>query len=241
MGAELSRPGTAAVSDTLPAPLRATQPWQRPPWHQRLLQRVSVYLPLLLMAVLALATWWLVKHSPMPLAPPEERPASSDPDYSMTHFSLERFDATGRMKLRIEGDRLIYLKDTENIEIDTASIRAIAADGRVTLAKARQAVANGDGSEVQLLGGAEVISLDAGGAPVVMRSEFLHLFVVLERVKSNRPVHVQHGGTDVRAAGLDYDHATQKLDLQGPLRSVLSPREPPVASASAPGAVAPRR
>lgn len=240
MGAELSRPGTA-VSDTLPTPIRRiTQTWQKPPWHQRLLQRLSAYLPLLLMALLALATWWLVKHSPMPQAPPEERPVSSDPDYSMTGFSLERFDASGRLKLRIEGDRLRHFPATDHIEIDTATIRAIAADGRVTLAKARQALANGDGSEVQLVGGAEVTSLDAAGAPVVMRSEFLHLFVALERVKSNQPVDVQRGGTDIRAAGLEYDHATQKLDLQGPLRGVLSPREPPAAAASTPGAVAPR-
>jgi hypothetical protein len=43
---------------------------------------------------------------------------------------------------------------------------------------ARKAVANGDGSEVQLLGGAEITSQDAAGLPMVMRSEFLHFFVV---------------------------------------------------------------
>jgi lipopolysaccharide export system protein LptC len=44
----------------------------------------------------------------------------------------------------------------------------------VTLASARTAcVGTGDGSELQLLGGAEVTSEDAAGLPVVMRGEFL--------------------------------------------------------------------
>jgi lipopolysaccharide export system protein LptC len=56
---------------------------------------LSAYLPLLLMALLALASWWLVKNSPRPLAPPEDTAVSPDPDYTMTQFSLERFDAAG--------------------------------------------------------------------------------------------------------------------------------------------------
>ena len=38
------------------------------PWHLRLRDLLSAYLPLLLMALLALSTWWLVKNTPT-LAP----------------------------------------------------------------------------------------------------------------------------------------------------------------------------
>lgn len=193
-------------------------------WRGRL--QLSAYLPLALMAALALATWWLLKNAPLPPAPVEQRPVSSEPDYTMKRFSLERFDAAGRQRLRIEGEHLRHFPATDHVEVDTARIRSVATDGRVTLAQARKAVSNGDGSEVQLIGAAEVSTQDAAGTPVVMRGEFLHFFVVLERVRSNQPVHVMRGGTELRAAGLEYDHPTQKLELQGPLRAVLSPREP---------------
>jgi lipopolysaccharide export system protein LptC len=206
-------------------------------WKGRL--QLSAYLPLALMAALALATWWLLKNSPVPPAPVEQRPASSEPDYTMTQFSLERFDAAGQQRLRIDGDHLRHFPATDHVEIDVARIRSVATDGRVTLARAQRAVANGDGSEVQLIGGAEVSTQDAAGTPVVMRGEFLHFFVVLERVSSDQAVQVQRGGTEVKAAGLNYDHPTQQLELQGPLRAVLSPREA-ATPAAAPAAAAPR-
>jgi lipopolysaccharide export system protein LptC len=193
------------------------------PWHLRLRDAVSAYLPLLLMTLLALATWWLVKNSPRAPVADEARVVSAAPDYTMTRFALERFDATGRLKLRIEGEQMRHFPATDRIEIDGAVIRAVAPDGRVTLAHARSAIGNGDGSELQLLGGAEVTSERAGDSTLVMRSEFLHAFFNTERVRSHLPVQVQMGATDLRAAGLDYDHVAQRLELQGPLRAVMAP------------------
>ncbi|MDP1900138.1 MAG: LPS export ABC transporter periplasmic protein LptC [Rubrivivax sp.] len=194
------------------------------PWHLRLRDMLWAYLPLLVMALLALASWWLVKNSPRAAAPVAARPVSDEPDYTMTQFAVERFDAQGRLKLRIEGSLMRHFPATDRIEIEGAQIRAIAQDGRVTLAHARRAVGNGDGSELQLIGGAEVQSADAAGAPLLMRGEFLHAFLVAERVKSHLPVMVQVGATRLRAAGLDYDHAAGRLELQGPARAELAPR-----------------
>ncbi|MBA4174940.1 MAG: LPS export ABC transporter periplasmic protein LptC [Leptothrix sp. (in: Bacteria)] len=194
------------------------------PWHLRLREALSAYLPLLLMLMLALATWWLVKNSPRPLTAAEERPVSNEPDYTMSSFALERFDAAGRMRLRIEGARMRHFPAPDRIEIDDARIHAVAEDGRVTDAHARQALGNGDGSELQLIGGAEILSTDANGAPVQMRSEFLHAFLVTERVRSHLPVRVRVGSNEWRAGGLDYDHAARRLDLAGPMRAELAPR-----------------
>ena len=196
------------------------------PWHLWLRDALSSYLPLLLMALLALATWWLVRHSPRAPGPQAERAVSAEPDYTMTQFALERFDAGGRLKLRIEGARMRHFPATDRVEIEEVRIRAYAPDGRVTHASAQRALGNGDGSELQLLGGAEVTSTDVTGGDMVMRSEFLHAFLIAERVKSHLPVLVQQGTTAIQAAGLDYDHATRQLDLKGPLRTVLVARAP---------------
>jgi lipopolysaccharide export system protein LptC len=196
------------------------------PWPARLRDTLSSSLPLLLMVALALATWWLVSNSPRPPATAVERPLSKDPDYTMTAFSLDRFDAAGRLKLRLEGDQLRHYPSTDRIEIDGVRIRAVTPDGRETQARAARAIGNGDGSEMQLLGGAEVTSVDAAGAPVVMRGEFLHAFFVTERVKSHLPVQLHSAGVEMRAAGMDYDHAAQRLELAGPMRFVMSPRVP---------------
>lgn len=223
MSVELHLPDLPEVPISL-GPADSRRPRPRLPWHLRLRESFSSYLPLLVMALLVLASWWLVKNSPRSAAPAEDRPVSNEPDYTMEQFALERFDAQGRLKLRIEGARLKHYPASDRIEIENAQIRAIAEDGRVTLASARQALGNGDGSEVQLRGGAQVISTDANGAPLVMRSEFLHAFLVTEQVRSHLPVQVQMGSSQLRAAGLDYDHGTRRLDLLGPMRADLTPR-----------------
>ena len=238
MSVELHLPDLPEVPLSLGAPPAAHGPRPVLPWYLRLREALSSYLPLLLMALLALATWWLVKNSPGPPAAAAERVASSEPDAVMSRFTLERFDAAGQLKLRIEGDELRHFPDTDRIEIEQARIVAYAPDGRVTRANAARVQGQADGSELLLQGGAEVISADAVGAPLVIRSEYLKAFVLLQRIQTPRPVLVQHGGAEVRANGLRYDHGSSKLDLDGPVKAVLQPRVLPAAAAPAAAAVA---
>jgi lipopolysaccharide export system protein LptC len=204
-----------------------TEPRRAMPWHLRLRETLSAYLPILLMAALALATWWLVKNSPKPPGEVAPRAVSAEPDYTMSGFALERFAPDGRLMLRIEGAQMRHYPATDRIEIDGAQIQAWSPAGRLTRASAARAVGTGDGSELQLLGGAEVVGEDAAGVPLLMRSEFLHAFFIDERVESDRPVLVRHGATELRAAGLLYAHASQRLELKGPLKVTLTPRALP--------------
>ena len=193
------------------------------PWHLRLRDALSTYLPLLLMALLALGTWWLVKNTPTIAAPTAATEVRRDPDYTMTQFAIERFDRNGQLRVRIDGDRLQHFPDTDRYEIDQARIRSRSPDGQMTLAVAQRALANGDISEVQLVGGAQVTNQGLNGATLEIRSEFLHAFLVTERVQTHLPVQVNDGVNDLRAGGLDYDHGRRLLELKGRVRALLAP------------------
>ena len=223
MSVELHLPDLPEVPISL-GPARGRAPRPAVPWHLRLRELLASFLPLVLMLLLALATWWLVKNSPQPPPAAETRAVRTEPDYTMAAFALERFAADGRLKLRIEGAQLRHYPATDTIEMDGVQIRAIAPDGRVTLARAARAVAAGDGSRAELQGGAELDSVDAQGRPLAMRSETLLAEFDAERVSTRRPVWVRQGSTELRAASLDYEHAAQRLTLGGPLRGVFAPR-----------------
>jgi lipopolysaccharide export system protein LptC len=195
----------------------------RQPWHLRLRDALSTYLPLLLMALLALGTWWLVKNTPSAPVVPASTEVRRDPDYTMTQFAIERFDREGRLRVRVDGERLRHFPDTDRYEIDQARIRSLAPDGQVTVAVAERALANGDVSEIQLLGGAKVTSQGAHGLPLEIRSEFLHAFLVTEKVQTHLPVRVDDGVNELRADGLTYDHGRRLLELQGRVRALLAP------------------
>jgi len=195
-----------------------------PAWPQRLRQAFGAYLPLVLMLMLALATWWLVKNAPKPLEERGPVVKRHEPDYSMDRFAVQRFDAKGRQRVLVEGEQLRHYPDTDTLEIDAVRIRAQGEDGRVLLATARRAVANGDATQVQLLGGAHVTTQRPGEAPAEFEGEFLHAFLDTERLRSHLPVVMRQGGTEIRARGLDYDHLSRQLRLAGPVRAQLTPR-----------------
>jgi lipopolysaccharide export system protein LptC len=202
------------------------EPVAAAPWPMRLLDLVSAYLPLLMMAVLASGTWWLVRNAPSVDAPREAAPLRHEADYTMTRFVVQRFGKDGTLRTQIEGDRLRHFPDDDTLEIDQARIRAIGSDGVVTVANARRALANGDGSEVQLLGDARVVRPAHGKEEQVeFQSEFLHAFRNVERLRSHLPVVVTQGRSVVHAEGMEYDNLVRVVDLKGHTNATfVSPR-----------------
>ncbi len=205
-------------------PPRVSGPQRRAAWSLRIVDALSTYLPLLLMAVLALGSWWLVKNTPLFENDRVVAPPRHEPDYTMTEFLVQRFGADGAMRVQIEGDQMRHYPDTDTIEIDNPRIRAIGEDGRVTLASARQALSNRDGSEVQLTGGAHVVrEATPQDAAIDFRGEFLHYFQYTERVRSHLPIVVTRGNSEIRADAMTYDNLTGQLSLKGRVRGVLTP------------------
>jgi hypothetical protein len=68
-------------------------------------ESLSLYLPVLLMALLALGSWWLVRNAPSAPKAAQERSVGHDPDYTMVHFMVKDFDVQGRMQSEIRGTR----------------------------------------------------------------------------------------------------------------------------------------
>ena len=208
-----------SAAGAAPPPYRA-----RAPWYWRGLDAASAYLPLLLMAALALGTWWLVKNTPLFERAPMLAPPRHEPDYTMTRFMVQRFGADGIMQVQIEGDLMRHYPDTETLEIDNPRIRAIGRDGRVTLASAHHALSNRDGSEVLLTGDAHIErEATATDAAIDFRGESLHYFKYTERVESSQPVVVTQAGTQIRADAMLYDNLARVLDLKGHVQAVYAP------------------
>ena len=218
-----------------PVPPRALPPRAPLPWHRRLRELLSAYLPLLLMALLALGTWWLVQNTPPAEAPRESAAPRHEPDYTMDDFTVERFATDGRLQGAHPGraaaplPRHRHARDRPGAR--SARSRPTAAS---PLAQARRALANGDGSEVQLLGDARVDAQPAPrGEPIEFRGEFLHAFLNTERVRSHLPVVVTQRRQRVPRRRHGLRQPGRQLQLQGQMRALLLPA---AARAAAPGA-----
>jgi lipopolysaccharide export system protein LptC len=193
--------------------------------------RVSIYLPVILMGLMALATYWLARNTPSFNLPGTERVLTHEPDYFMRKFSVRSFEPTGRMKSEVHGSEARHFPDTDTFEIDQPRMRAVNADGVVTVATARMAISNADSSEVQLVGDAVVTREpppdNPQGERVEVRGDFLHVFVQTERVRSHKPVILRRGDNQFTADSMDYDNLERVIELQGRVRGIIAPRGAP--------------
>lgn len=192
-------------------------------------ERLSLYLPMILMGVLALGTYWLVRSTPLLMPPEQEAPARHEPDYFMRKFSVKTFDGAGRLKSEVLGADARHYPDTDTLEIDLVHIRSFNEEGRLTTATAKRAVTNADASEVQLFGNARVVRepvLDKAGQPqprMEFRGEFLHAFMDTERVKSHKPVELIRGRDQFTADTMDFDNLDRVMELKGRVKGMLVP------------------
>ena len=194
--------------------------------------RVSIYVPLFMMGVLALGTYWLVRNTPNPPAAEAVTAVKHEVDYFLRKFNVKSYDNIGRLKSEIHGLEARHYLDTDILEIDQARIRNINPAGDVVNATANRAYSNGDGSEVQLTGNAVVVreARSASGEQtravprLEFRGDFLHVFLNEERVKSHKPVVLIRGTDQFSGDSFEYNNLDGVADLKGRVKGVLMPR-----------------
>ena len=208
-----------------------TEPAARPPRRKpKLWDRLAIYLPVLLMGLLALASYWLLRATPAPEEPEVARAVSGEPDYFMRGFSVKAFDLDGSLKSEVVGDEARHHPDDDRIEIDNARIRNIDPEGRPTVASAKLVTTNADNSQFILQGNAVVVREAAVGPNgealprLEFQGEYLKVFLDPERVISDQPVVLLRGGDRLVADTLDYRGDAGVADFKGRVKARLVPR-----------------
>lgn len=197
---------------------------------RRQLDLVIAYLPVMLMALLAMVTYWLVRHTPEPAPTQEARAARHVPDYFMREFSLKVYAPDGRLEVRVLGQQAEHFPDTDTLEITLPRVSKVDPQGVRTTATAQQAITTPEGEQVELKGNAivrRVAGLDAQGRtvpPFELRSEYLYVDLEHDHMRTDQPVEVMRGGDRFTADALDYDHQQGLTRMTGRVRGLIHPR-----------------
>lgn len=190
---------------------------------RKLLNSITLYLPMALMGLLALGSWWLARNTPAVATATPVAEQRTEPDYTITNFSVKNFDTQGQLISEVMGAKATHFPATDILEIDQAQFRS----GRGTLSttgRGDRAFSNGDGSEVQLVGNAVVVreaGKDAQGQMVPrveFRGDFIHAFVRTEELKSHKPVTVLRGSDQFSGDSMLYNKIEGIVQLEGRVR-----------------------
>ena len=194
---------------------------------RRALDRLTLYLPLAVMALLAMGSWWLVRSMPDVWGGGAQKTVRKDPDYHLEHFSTQVFDAQGRRIRQVSGDKARHYPDSDELHIDAVRFSAINEEGVEVQATARYGVATGDGERVTLVGQVHVVRPAHGQTPrLELTGERLEALPKQEKLLSDQPVEILRDRDRFTASGLDFSTRTGQYQLSGRVQGTLQPRTP---------------
>jgi lipopolysaccharide export system protein LptC len=192
---------------------------------RRFLDRLSLYLPLILMGFLALGSWWLVRSMPDMVYADENKPLRKEPDYRLKNFWVKSFDTTGRMTREVGGDAGRHYPDVDEMHIDKVRIYAESEKNVKINAQAQTGIATGDGERVTLVGQAQAIrEADAQSPRTELRGERLLALPKQERLLSSDPVRITRDRDVFTAQTLNFNSQTGEYLLEGRVRGMLAPK-----------------
>lgn len=192
---------------------------------RRALDRLTLYLPLLAMGLLAMGSWWLVRSMPDLWDGTAQKTVRKEPDYHLERFSTQVFDAQGRRIRQVSGDRARHYPETDELHIDGVRFAATNAEGVQVQGNARQGVATADGERLTLVGQVQVVRPSHLQTPrLELRVERLVILQKQERMLSDLPVEILRDHDRFTASTLDFDTRSGQYRLDGRVRGVLQPR-----------------
>jgi lipopolysaccharide export system protein LptC len=196
----------------------------------RVWDQLSLYLPVLLMMPLALASYLLLQATPQPMEPEPERLLTNEPDFFMRRFSVKVFAPNGTLQTEVYGAEARHHPDTDRTVIDTARIRTYSAQRQLSTATAREIISNGEGTVYELRGDAVVVRQAARNAAgerlprMEFHGEFLRVSTDPEHIESDLPVLLIRDKDQMTADTLDYRGDSRVVELNGRVRAQLAPR-----------------
>ena len=191
---------------------------------RRGIDRLTLYLPLLVMAVLAMGSWWLVRSMPELWRAPQTKEVRKEPDYHLAHFATEAFNAQGQRTRQLSGDEARHYPDSEELHIDRVRFAARNEAGQEVQAQALRGIATDDGERVTLLGQVHVLRPAQGTLPrLELHGEQVVALQKQERLRSDQPVQIVRGADRFSANAMDLDLKTGQYQLSGRVRGVLQP------------------
>ncbi|MCA3190388.1 MULTISPECIES: LPS export ABC transporter periplasmic protein LptC [unclassified Cupriavidus] len=201
-----------------------------PDFLSRLAGLVMRLLPLLLMAIVAGSTFWLVQLNSPREADEASRAKRHEPDYWMERFSATELAEDGTTKLRFTGVKMVHFEDDQTYDVTTPAMRSYELDRPPVTVNAQRGTMNAEGSIIDLYGNAFVVR-QAGTDPskdprMTAASQYFQLLVNDDIVKTDRAVQLTRGPSVMTANGMIFNNVTREVQLLGNVRGTIIMNSP---------------
>lgn len=192
--------------------------------------RPTIVLPLILMAMLAVLTFW-IDHSVQ--APEAKMDGSSrhDPDYILNNFTTTRTDENGDLRYRLTATEMRHYPDDDTTELEKPRFERYQIDKPFTSIEGNRGFVSADAETVEFRDDVKVVRQAFNGkGEMVVRTDKLEVLPNEEIARTDSPVVItQEPKTVIHATGMIYDKKNQTVQL---LNRVKAHYEKPSAGAA---------
>ncbi|WP_114636282.1 LPS export ABC transporter periplasmic protein LptC [Polynucleobacter necessarius] len=183
-------------------------------------------MPLILMGVLTLATFWLVQKNTPPEKPTIERIRLHEPDYTIKDGVLSALNELGATKYRILGAKVTHYDADASIDILAPRMRLFQADKAPVTVRSDTGHLDGDLTILDLFDNATIFRPAQDATPtqaatlrMLASSNYFKVLINDDIIETNRPVTLQQGMSIMSSTeGGVFNNVEQSMVLTGKVK-----------------------
>ncbi len=199
-----------------------------------LLRALLRLMPLILMGILTLVTFWLVKKNTPTEKSAIERVRLHEPDYTITNGALSALNESGNTKYRVLGKKVTHYDDDASIDIETPRMRLFPPEKSPVTVKADTGHLDGDLTILDLINNAEIFrppqaasATEPARPRMLARSSYFKVLINDDMIKTDKPITLEQGASVMHSTeGGSFNNIEQSMILSGQVRGRIERIQP---------------
>jgi lipopolysaccharide export system protein LptC len=183
-----------------------------------MIQRLTAWFPVLLLAAVAAVTLWLDRQ----VQPPETVASGKgrhDPDYIADKLTVTRIGPDGVVRYRLDAVRMLHYPDDDSTFLVTPKVVNFRGAGVTMTASSKTATLSSNGENVYLIDDVRLIrSAYENHSELTVLTTWMHVIPDDGVGKTDKPVHIQDANTLITSDGLEFNNNTHILKLLSNVR-----------------------
>jgi len=181
--------------------------------------------PLILVALLAALTFWLVQLTQVSEPKPDGR-LRHDPDYQIEKFTVKAFDKTGQIQHSFSAERMTHYPDNDATDLTQPSMIGHGGVAPVHL-RAASGTVGPDGQVVVLRHGVRIQREAAPGVlPTTFTTEEATVYPQDEYITTAAPVTLVQGRSQMTGTGFEFNNHSWQAVLHQSVRAIYHSEKP---------------
>lgn len=177
-----------------------------------------LWLAILVLALAAAGTWWLLRRVTPPSVPPPASPTHV-PDYTVTGATVTTLNQQGKPQAVMTAPRMVHHPDDDSVEVFDPRIRYFVSGSPPWHISADHALLPSGGRLVELAGHVKMQHLgDNGGAPLNIETDKMNVNLNANIASTTDPVVITQGPSRMTGTGMQAYLNDNRLILQSQVR-----------------------